>query len=163
MWVIVLPYAIFIPQMILFIKENSWKWNIDLTFSRDIDRQSFRCPLVSQEAGRRSFQFGGKFSGLLFHVPTLQQMKLCFTRAVDPVKQKAITRLSHRSVLQWDYLVGGKDYVPEDAIPERLRAWLAVQRALCVIWILWYAGLMRELRNMRSVLTLFCEKEQGME
>lgn len=84
-------------------------------------------------------------------MPTLQQMKLCFTRAADPVKQKAITRLCHRSVLQWDYLVGGKDYVPEDAIPERLRAWLAAQRALCVIWIRWYAGLMRELRNMRSV------------
>lgn len=68
-----------------------------------------------------------------FHMPTLQQMKLCFTRAVDPVKQKAITRLCHRSVLRRDYLVGGKDYVLEDAIPERLRACLAAQRALCVI------------------------------
>lgn len=62
------------------------------------------------------FLFGGKFSGLLFHMPTLQQMKLCFTRAADPAKQKAITRLCHRSVLRRDYLVGGKDYVLEDAL-----------------------------------------------
>jgi len=46
------------------------------------------------------FLLGRKFSGLMVHMPTLQQMKLCFTRAVDPVKQKAITRLCHRSVLQ---------------------------------------------------------------
>lgn len=82
----------------------------------------------------------------------LQELRTRFSR-------KQLPRLCHRSVLWRDYLVGGKDYVLEDAIPERLRAWLAAQRALCVIWmhrICWLL-LMRELRNMRSVLSLLWE------